>query len=320
MASYKPPSMPDLEPVPVPVIAEAVRSPPILRVPQPAPERKLVKILLRLGVVALVVIALAGAVMGIGVMLERRAAEAERQQAAAQADTAPAPVDEKIADRLPSAQEGTDKNPSSAGTGASSGQPGDTSATIDADAAGPPQNPLVQQAFILAEPVSGTSEPVRYEGRVTWKLETLKSAITNTSDIGARAIIDIPDAGFALSLVFRQNRDPKAAFAHVIEANFSLSENNLNGKIRDINLPELRLSETVRGAPLLGIPVPVTDKMFLIGLNALPADIERNLDLLRTRNWFLIPIRYANGKRTVLLFEKGKAGERIMEDAIGTWK
>jgi hypothetical protein len=58
----------------------------------------------------------------------------------------------------------------------------------------------------------------------------------------------------------------------------------------------------------------------LIGLSGLAIDSQRNLDLLSSRNWFLIPLRYANGKRALLLFEKGKPGERVFADAMQTWK
>jgi hypothetical protein len=48
--------------------------------------------------------------------------------------------------------------------------------------------------------------------------------------------------------------------------------------------------------------------------------MQRNIELLRSRSWFLIPMRYSNGKRALLLFEKGKPGERVFEDAMQTWQ
>ena len=86
------------------------------------------------------------------------------------------------------------------------------------------------------------------------------------------------------------------------------------------DLPELRPDEKTRGVTLAGIPVPVSDNVFLIGLNALPADIKRNIELIQKQNWFFIQVRFATGKRALLLFEKGKTGDRVFEDAIQAWK
>ena len=106
----------------------------------------------------------------------------------------------------------------------------------------------------------------------------------------------------------------------MIEVTFSLAENNSTGKVRDIRVPELRSDEVARGTPLSGIPVPVTENVFLVGLNALPSEMQKNLELLRSQNWFAMPLRFANGKRGILMFEKGKTGERVMEDAMQAWK
>jgi hypothetical protein len=157
-------------------------------------------------------------------------------------------------------------------------------------------------------------------GRVNWKLETLRSTLTNTSDIGAKATIDLAEAGLSANFVFRRNRDQTSANTHLIEISVTPSPDNPNGKIREVSVPELRVDERTRGANLEGIAVPVADNVFLIGLSGLPKDILRNIDLLRTRNWFLIPMRYSNGKRALLMFEKGKPGERVFEDAMQTWQ
>ena len=85
-------------------------------------------------------------------------------------------------------------------------------------------------------------------------------------------------------------------------------------------MPEMRNEETVRGTPLAGIAVPVTENMFLIGLSNLPADITRNIELLRQRNWLMTPLRFANGRRALLLFEKGPTGDRTVSDAFNGWQ
>jgi hypothetical protein len=267
---------------------------------------------LRIGILALVILALASAIGGIAEYLAQRSAEhaINRSQTPA---TEVATTDEKILDRLPMVADEAPKA-GAAPTGAQmAGGPSQSTDGTDPDI-------LIQRAILLEEPPGGVGDPKRTEGRVSWKLETLRSTLANTSDIGARATIDLTDAGLNASFVFRRNRDQSSANTHLIEISMSLSPDNPNGKIRDISVPELRVDEKTRGTSLAGIAVPVADNVFLIGLNGLPADMQRNIDLLRNRSWFLVPLRYSNGKRALLMFEKGKPGERVFEDAMQTWQ
>ena len=177
-----------------------------------------------------------------------------------------------------------------------------------------------QRALFVEESSNANSEPVRIEGQVIWKLETYPSSVGGVSDTGARATITVKEIGLTADIVIRQNKDQDSANSHMIEVKFTTDANSERGKVRDIGIPELRSDENIRGAQLAGIPVPVTDNVFLIGMNALPVEAQKNLELLRTMNWTLLPVRFANGKRAALLFEKGKTGNRVIEDTFQTWK
>ena len=101
---------------------------------------------------------------------------------------------------------------------------------------------------------------------------------------------------------------------------FVTPDSSPNGRVRDIGTPEMRAEEGMRGTNLSGLPVPVTENVFLIGLNNLPDQIEQNRDLLRSRNWIVIPMRFANGRRAVMMVEKGLVGDRVLLDAFQAWK
>ena len=49
------------------------------------------------------------------------------------------------------------------------------------------------------------------------------------------------------------------------------------------------------------------------------ADMQRNLQLLKERPWFDIPIVYNNGRRAILALEKGTPGEKAFEEAFKAW-
>jgi hypothetical protein len=57
-----------------------------------------------------------------------------------------------------------------------------------------------------------------------------------------------------------------------------------------------------------------------MGLSNLDADKDRNLQLLKERGWFDIPVVYDNNRRAILAMEKGTPGERAFADAFKAWK
>jgi hypothetical protein len=77
--------------------------------------------------------------------------------------------------------------------------------------------------------------------------------------------------------------------------------------------------EQTRGVPLAGLAVKVTPDFYLIGLSNLEADKERNLQLLKERGWFDIPMVYNNNRRAILAIEKGASGERVFAEAFKAW-
>ena len=68
------------------------------------------------------------------------------------------------------------------------------------------------------------------------------------------------------------------------------------------------------------LAVKVTSGVFLVGLSAVEADMQRNLQLLKERAWFDIPIVYNNGRRAILALEKGNPGERALEETFKAWE
>ena len=48
--------------------------------------------------------------------------------------------------------------------------------------------------------------------------------------------------------------------------------------------------------------------------------MQRNVQLLKDRSWFDIPIVYTNGGRAILALEKGTPGERAFADAFAAWE
>jgi hypothetical protein len=82
----------------------------------------------------------------------------------------------------------------------------------------------------------------------------------------------------------------------------------------------MKQAEQTRGVPLAGLAVKVTPGFYMIGLSNLDADRERNLQLLKERDWVDVPVIYSNNRRAILAMEKGTPGERVFADAFEAWR
>jgi len=58
----------------------------------------------------------------------------------------------------------------------------------------------------------------------------------------------------------------------------------------------------------------------LIGLNNDAVISARNMEFLKARNWLDIPMRLSDGRLAKITFEKGSSGERVMNDALASWR
>ena len=189
-----------------------------------------------------------------------------------------------------------------------------------AKAAAPSGQTSGQRAIFLEEIPEGQVPPPPVIGQVAWSLDTIRDA-NGAGDVDVKAEVKgLSGSLSSMSLTFKRNRDLSFPASHLLEVTFVTPEASSNGRVRDMTLPEMRVDETTRGAALFGLPVPVTDNVFLIGLTNLPDRIEFNIDLLRSRKWMVIPLRFANGRRAALLIEKGLAGDRALLDAFQAWK
>jgi hypothetical protein len=73
----------------------------------------------------------------------------------------------------------------------------------------------------------------------------------------------------------------------------------------------MKSNEQARGTPLAGLAVKVTDGFFLVGLSNVEADKQRNLQLLKERSWFDIPLVYANQRRSIIAIEKARRASAL---------
>jgi hypothetical protein len=118
----------------------------------------------------------------------------------------------------------------------------------------------------------------------------------------------------------RRNTDASLPASHTVEIMFRLPQDFPPGGVSNVPGILMKQSEQTRGVPLAGLAVKVTNGFFLIGLSAAEADRERNVQMLKERQWFDIPVVYTNNRRAILAVEKGTPGERVFAEAFSAWQ
>ncbi len=206
--------------------------------------------------------------------------------------------------------------------------PKDTSATPQtkpkiADRVGQPSSseqvaPVAQRVVLYDEDPSDPKGK-QYVGSVVWRTEPVKSANGQPTDIAVRADIDVPDRKFKMTMSFRRNTDSSLPASHTAELTFILPSDFVGGGVSNVPGILMKSNEQARGTPLAGLAVKVTDGFFLVGLSNVDADRSRNIQLLKERSWFDVPLVYSNQRRAIIAIEKGPPGERAFEDAFATW-
>ena len=138
--------------------------------------------------------------------------------------------------------------------------------------------------------------------------------------VEVRADIEIPERRIKMVFFIRRDFDQvQQATSHFIEIMFYLPDKFPFGGIANVPGVLMKQAEQTRGSPLGGTADKVTANYFFIGLSAVKPDMQRNIQLLKERGWFDIPIVYNNGRRAILTIEKGTSGERVFQEAFKIW-
>jgi len=193
-----------------------------------------------------------------------------------------------------------------------------------ADRVGQPSSSSEQVAPVAQRVVLYDEDPAdpkgkQYVGSVVWRTEPIKASGGQQADLAVRADIEVPDRKFKMTMSFRRNTDTSLPASHTAELTFILPPDFAGGGVSNVPGILMKSNEQARGTPLAGLAVKVTDGFFLVGLSNVDADRSRNIQLLKERSWFDVPLVYSNQRRAIIAIEKGPPGERAFEDAFAAW-
>src|SRR3954453_1294531 len=177
----------------------------------------------------------------------------------------------------------------------------------------------VAQRVVLYDEYPADPKGKQYVGSVIWRTEQVKAATGQKPDLSVRADIEIPDRKFKMTMSFRRNTDTSLPASHTAELTFTLPPDFAGAGVGNVPGILMKSNEQARATPLAGLAVKVTDGFFLVGLSNVDTDRARNLQLLKERSWFDIPLVYVNQRRAIIAIEKGAPGERAFNDAFAAW-
>jgi hypothetical protein len=177
----------------------------------------------------------------------------------------------------------------------------------------------VAQKVVLYDEDPSDPKGKRYVGSALWRTETVSPGQGLAPELAIRADLEIPERHMRMTWSLRRNIDKALPASHTIEIMFTLPADFDQGGIANVPGVLMKPDEQTRGVPLAGLAVKVTNGYFLIGLSAVDVDVQRNIQLLKERDWFDIPIVYTSGKRAILAMEKGTPGVRAFQEAFRAW-
>src|SRR3974390_163157 len=177
----------------------------------------------------------------------------------------------------------------------------------------------VAQKVVLYDEDPNDPQGKRYVGSALWRTETVSPGPGLAPELAVRADIEIPERKLRMTWSPRRNTDKALPASHTIEIMFTLPADFPEGGIGNVPGVLMKQNEQARGVPLAGLAVKVTNGYFLVGLSAVDVDVQRNIQLLKERDWFDIPVVYTSGKRAILAMEKGTPGTRAFEEAFRAW-
>jgi hypothetical protein len=172
---------------------------------------------------------------------------------------------------------------------------------------------------VLINEVQTNPHGERHAGSVCWSLDLIKAA-GQPDKVVVHADIDIPDLAMKVAMDFSQNTDRPAAASHFVAMTFEQPPDVAGGEVANVPGMMLKHSEQARGTPFAALAIKTAKGSFLVGLSNRDDERRRNLQLLKERSWFDIPMVYASKRRGILAVEKGSRGEQVFREAMAHWE
>lgn len=187
-----------------------------------------------------------------------------------------------------------------------------TQAPVPVDASG-------QRSILYEEGDGSNGAGTASQGEVSWSIGEEENA-KGVRQAVLTASAKIPDRDVEITVRIKPNDDESLPASHLVEIQYKLPEGFSAGDVANVPGLVMKPTEEARGDALLGASVKVSPGYFWIALSNIDSERQRNMDLLRDRDWIDIPMLYDNGKRGILTLEKGDPGKDAVNQAVVAWQ
>ncbi len=177
-----------------------------------------------------------------------------------------------------------------------------------------PTMPVAQRAAILVEAPDDPQKVKTFVGTSVWRIDNSGPQPILVAEI------DLPDAKLNVVMRMARNTDPKLPASHTMEFRFTPGPGSEAPGVTAIDTPQMRIEDSANGTPLAGVPAAITPNYFLVGLSNSDVLMGRNMELLKDRGWFDVPMVLSTGRIAKLTFEKGASGDSALAQAMQGWE
>lgn len=177
-----------------------------------------------------------------------------------------------------------------------------------------------RSAFLIQEPTPDNNNAVKtYTGTVVWNSQNTTRGSGQPVSFGVRADITIPEAKLTASMTIEKNSDATLPASHTITWRFKRDEGSPLPAFSEAGMLLMRDEGNPQGQALAGVPARITPNDYIIALAAPEALLNANLDTIKRRGWFDLPLKMAGGLQAKITLEKGNPGERLIAQAFERW-
>ena len=170
------------------------------------------------------------------------------------------------------------------------------------------------RAAMLVGARKNTKDYKTYPGNVVWRLENTSRGPGQPLSLSIRAEADITEARVKVTILIQKNADETLPASHLMTVLFAPAVDSGFPAVDEIDIPQMRNEGSPAVDALMGVPTKITANMFLVGLSRDATFQARNNDMLKSRGWLDIPMRFSDGRIAKVTFEKGPAGDRAFSD------
>lgn len=182
-----------------------------------------------------------------------------------------------------------------------------------------PPLPVAQKAeFYVAYATQPDKVEHIYNGVVIWRLENLGGGDGAPVQPAIRGDVEFAEAKMKATILIQKNLDATLSASHTVNVSFKFAPGGDVKGVKAVGAIEMRRPDARMGERVAGIPVPINDTNFLIGLMR-GAMETRNLTLLRSPAIIDLPMQLSDGRMATINLEKGSSGDRVFSDAIDAW-